>query len=45
METCVEVGHPYRGMGESEVRSGRGWPHQMPLVILAHGWLVQRPFG
>jgi SRSO17 transposase len=42
IETCVEDGKPYLGMGAYEVRSWRGWHHHMTLVILAHFFLVRR---
>jgi SRSO17 transposase len=41
IETCVEDGKPYLGMGAYEVRSWRGWHHHMTLVILAHVFLVR----
>jgi SRSO17 transposase len=41
IETCVEDGKQYLGMGEYEVRSWRGWHHHMTLVILAHFFLVR----
>jgi SRSO17 transposase len=41
IETCFEDGTQYLGMGDYEVRSWRGWHHQMTLVILAHVFLVR----
>jgi SRSO17 transposase len=41
IETCFADGKQYLGMGEYEVRSWRGWHHHMPLVILAHFFLVR----
>jgi SRSO17 transposase len=41
IETCVEDGKPYLGMGAYEVRRWRGWHHHMTLVILAHVFLVR----
>ncbi len=40
--TCCEDGKPRRGMGDEEVRSWTGWPHHMPLVMLAHFLVVRR---
>jgi SRSO17 transposase len=39
--TCFEVGKQELGMGDDEVRSWRGWHHDMTLVILALGFLVR----
>jgi SRSO17 transposase len=33
--------HSSRKMGDYEVRTWRGWHHHMPLVILAHFFLVR----
>ena len=41
IEPCVEDGKPSLGRGAYEVRSWRGWPHHMTLVILAHFFLVR----
>jgi SRSO17 transposase len=41
LETCFEDGKQYLGMGDYEVRSGRGWHHHMTLCILAHFFLVR----
>jgi SRSO17 transposase len=40
IETCFETGKQLLGMGDDEVRSWRGWHHQMTLVIRAHFFLV-----
>jgi SRSO17 transposase len=42
IETCFEDGQQSLGMGDDEVRSGRGWHHHMTRVILAHFLLVRR---
>jgi SRSO17 transposase len=41
IETCFEDGKQCRGMGDYEVRSGRGWHPHMTLVLLAHFFLVR----
>lgn len=41
IETCFEDGKQLLGMGDYEVRSWRGWHHHMPLVILAHFFVVR----
>ena len=41
METCFEEGKHQLGMGDYEVRSGRGWHHHMTLCLLAHFFLVR----
>jgi SRSO17 transposase len=41
IETCVEDGKQYLGMGDDEVRSWRGWHHQMTLCILDHFFLIR----
>jgi SRSO17 transposase len=41
IDTCVEDGQQYLGLGEYEVRRGRGWQHHLTLVILAHVFLVR----
>jgi SRSO17 transposase len=41
IETALEDGKPYLGRGDDEVRSWRGWPHHLTLVILAHFFLVR----
>jgi SRSO17 transposase len=41
IETCLEDGKQYLGMGDYEVRSWRGWHHHMTLCILAHFFLVR----
>ena len=41
IDTCVEEGKPYLGMGDDEVRSWRGWHHHLTLCILAHFFLVR----
>jgi SRSO17 transposase len=41
IETCFEEGKQSLGMGDYEVRSWRGWHHQITLCILAHFFLVR----
>jgi SRSO17 transposase len=41
LETCVEDGKQSLGMGDDEVRSGRGWHHHRTRCLLAHGFLVR----
>jgi SRSO17 transposase len=41
METGVEDGKQLLGRGDYAVRGGTGWDHPMPLVILAHCFLVR----
>jgi SRSO17 transposase len=41
METCFEDSKQLLGMGDYEVRSWSGWPPHMPLVILAHFFVVR----
>jgi SRSO17 transposase len=41
IDTGVDDSQPRLGMGDSDVRSWPGWPHQMTLVILAHFLVVR----
>ncbi|MEJ2279096.1 MAG: transposase, partial [Candidatus Lokiarchaeota archaeon] len=41
IETCFEDGKQQLGMGDYQLRSWRGWHHQMTLCILAHFFLVR----
>jgi SRSO17 transposase len=41
IETCCEDSKQLLGMGDDAVRSWTGWPHQRPLVILAHFFVVR----
>ena len=41
IETCFEDSKQLLGMGDYEVRSWTGWHHHMPLVILAHFFVVR----
>ena len=36
IETCFQAGQQLLGLGDSEGRSGTGWPHHMTLCLLAH---------
>jgi SRSO17 transposase len=42
IETCFKESKQYLGMGDYEVRSGRGWHHHMTLCLLAHFFLVRQ---
>jgi SRSO17 transposase len=42
IETCFKESKQYLGMGDYEVRSGRGWHHHMALCLLAHFFLVRQ---
>ena len=41
IESCLEVSKQELGMGDYEVRSWRGWHHDMTLVMLAMAFLVR----
>ena len=36
IETCGADGKPSLGMGDEAGRGWRGWPHPLPLCMLAH---------